>query len=124
MPDVLVGSVEAAEADADPDEAVAPPGGAGCDERLPHAQGPAAVQQHADGLLHVLAQQLRQSVVVLVLPGAQNTTEQREQRPRARNAWNRRPLPRAYQSDVAHRNDEVKERFQPGVVTRGILLDL
>lgn len=69
MPNVFVDSLEVAEADADPDEAVPPPQGAGRDDRLPHRQGPAAVQQHGDGPLHVHTQQLLQSVVVLVLAG-------------------------------------------------------
>lgn len=69
MPNVFVDSLEVAEADADPSKAVAPPHGAGRDGRLPHRQGPAAVQQHGDGPLHVHTQQLLQCVVVPVLAG-------------------------------------------------------
>lgn len=73
MPNVFVDSLEVAEADADPDKAVAPPHGAGRDDGLPHRQSPAAVEQHGDRPLHVHTQQLLQSVVVLVLAGGKTS---------------------------------------------------
>lgn len=67
MPNVFIGSLEAAEADADSQQALAAPRGAGHDGGLPHRQRLAAVQQHLDGPLHVHFQQLFEGVVVLVL---------------------------------------------------------
>lgn len=64
MPDVLIGSFEAAEADADPQKPLAPPRVARRDGGLPHGLRLAVVQQHLDGQLHVGFQQLLQRVVV------------------------------------------------------------
>lgn len=67
VPNVLIGSFEAAEADADPQEALAPPHVAGRHRDLPHVQRLAAVHLHLDGPLHVQLQQLFEVVVVFVL---------------------------------------------------------
>lgn len=69
VPNIFVDSLEVAESDAEAGEAVAPPHGAGRDDRLPHRQGSAAVQTHGDGPLHVHTQQILQSVAILVLAG-------------------------------------------------------
>lgn len=69
MPNVFVDPLKVAEANADADEAVAPPHGAGRDDGLPHRQGSAAVQPQGDRSLHVHAQEILQGVVVLVLAG-------------------------------------------------------
>lgn len=67
MPHVLVGSLEAAEADADPQEPLTAPHVAGCDRGLTQLQSLTAVHQHLHWLLHVGLQQILQCVIVLVL---------------------------------------------------------
>lgn len=67
MPNIFIGSLEAAEANADSQKPLAAPHVAGRDSRLPHCQRLAAIQQHLDGLLHVHLQQLFQGVIVPVL---------------------------------------------------------
>lgn len=67
MPNIFIGSLEAAEANADSQKPLAAPHVAGRDRRLPHCQRLAAIQQHLDGLLHVHLQQLFQGVIVPVL---------------------------------------------------------
>lgn len=69
VPNVTGDSLEAAEADGDADQAVAPPQGAGRDDGLPQGQGSAAVELQGDGPTHVLLQHVLQGVVVLVLAG-------------------------------------------------------
>lgn len=67
VPNIFIGSLKVAEANADPDEPLAAPHVAGCDGGFPHCQRLAAVQQHLYGPLQVHLQQLSQGVVVLVL---------------------------------------------------------
>lgn len=67
MPHVLVGSLKAAEADADPQEPLTAPHVAGCDRGLAQLQSLTAIHQHLHRLLHVSLQQILQRVVVLVL---------------------------------------------------------
>ena len=69
MPHVLVGPVEAAEADADPQEALAAPQAAGGHRGLSQLQCLAAVHQHLNGTLHVHLEQVFQRVIVFVLQG-------------------------------------------------------
>lgn len=67
MPNILIGSFKAAEANAEPQKALAAPRVAGRDGCLPDSLRPAVVQQHLDRPLHVHSQQLFQGVVVPVL---------------------------------------------------------
>lgn len=67
MPDILVGSFEAAESNADPQQTLTAPHVAGCDCGFPELQSFTAVHQHLHRLLHVGLQQVLQRVVVLVL---------------------------------------------------------
>lgn len=67
MPDVLIGSFEAAEADADTQKALASPHVARGDGGLPQLQCLAAIHQHLHRLLHVSLQEVLQRVVVFVL---------------------------------------------------------
>ena len=67
MPDVLIGSLEAAEAYGDTQQALATPEVAWGDGGLPELQGLRGVNQHSNWLLHTGLQQVLQSVIVLVL---------------------------------------------------------
>ncbi len=67
MPNIFIGSLKGAEANADPQEALTAPHGAGCNRCLPHRQRLATVQQQLGGSLHVHLQHLFQGVIVFVL---------------------------------------------------------
>lgn len=67
MPDILVGSMVAAEANAGPQQALSPPHAAGHHLQLTDARGFGAVHHHTHGSLHVSFQNLLQQVILLVL---------------------------------------------------------
>lgn len=67
MPNIFIGSLEAAEPNADTEKATAAPRGAGRDGGLPHRKGLAAVQQHLHRPLYIDLQKLFQRVVIPVL---------------------------------------------------------
>lgn len=126
MPNIFIDFLEAAEADADPNEPLAPPHAAGCDGGLPHCQGPAAVQQHLDGPLHVHSQHLFQRVVVLVLPDTVKTSVSTQAGTKCDTQKQNflMQLWSTYQPGVTNGDNEIKERFQSCMVTRGISLNL
>ena len=67
VPDVLVGPLVAAEADAGTQQPLAPPQGAGHHLQLPQLHGLGAVHLHPHRLLRAGPQQLLQLVVLLIL---------------------------------------------------------
>ena len=67
MPDVLVGPLVAAEADAGAQQPLAPPQGARHHLQLPELHGLSAVHLHSHRLIRAGLQQLLQLVVLLVL---------------------------------------------------------
>lgn len=87
MPDIFVGALKGAEANADPEQTLPAPSLVGRQRDLPDAQGFAAVHQHLHGFLLVLRQKSLQRVIILV------------------------------QSCISDGNDEVEEGFQSGFVS-------
>lgn len=72
VPDVLVGTLKAAEADTDAKQALATPQVAGSDGNIAHLQRLAAEHGHSYRLLHVGLQQVLQCLVVPVQPRVSN----------------------------------------------------
>lgn len=118
MPNVLIGSLEAAESNADSEKATAAPRVAGRDGGLPHRERLAAVQQHLHGPLHVDPQQLLKRVVIPVLLQIRSCEDTAD----FIKAVNKRR--ETYQSGVTNRDDKIKEWLQSCLVTGGILLHL
>lgn len=69
MPDVLIGSLKAAKADADPQKTLTAPHVAGSNSSFPQLQGFAAVHQHFHRFFNTSLQYVFQRVIILVLRG-------------------------------------------------------
>ncbi len=75
MPDVLIGSLKAAKADADPQKTLTAPHVAGSNSSFPQLQGFAAVHQHFHRFFNTSLQYVFQRVIILVLgEGGAKTT--------------------------------------------------
>ncbi len=74
MPDVLIGSLKAAKADADPQKPLTAPHVAGSNSSFPQLQGFAAVHQHFHRFFNTSLQYVFQRVIILVLRGEKKQT--------------------------------------------------